>query len=206
LGGSLQNEAVMAQSNTKRGIPGTDRFTSASNSPDKAPFLGGLAVGFVGSLCCGGGLIFGAIGLGAAYSALGVARYIPEALAAATILIALLNWLYYRRKAQRMRAGDPGCNCSRVRQTMLWSAFAGLAMMAGSFVLLEWLNHGVVHAAHFMHSPEFATALIPGVPNSHLGYIAATFLVLPLLAMLPLADERRAATTMGQTPTTPSRS
>lgn len=192
------------QSNTGKGIPWFDRFTHAPGSPDRTPILGGLTVGFVGSLCCGGGLIFGTIGLGAAYSALGVARYIPEALAAATILIALLNWLYYRRKAQRLRADDPGCDCSLMRQTMLWSAFAGLVMMAGSFLLLEWLNHGVVHAAHFMHNPEFAAALIPGVPNSHLGYLAATFLALPLLAILPLGDERR-ATSMRQTPTTPTR-
>jgi len=176
------------------GISGLDRPVSSPSSPDKPPILGGLAVGFIGSLCCGGGLIFGAIGFGAAYSALGVARYIPEALTIATILIALLNWLYYRRKARLMRAGDAGCHCRRVRQKMLWSAGAGLAMMAGSFVLLEWLNHGVIHAAHFMHSPEFAAALIPGVPNSHLAYIAATFLVLPLLAILPLADEDKAAT------------
>jgi hypothetical protein len=47
-----------------------------------------LLLGFVGSLCCGGGLVFGAIGLGAFYSALGLARYIPEALAGGAILIA----------------------------------------------------------------------------------------------------------------------
>src|SRR5258708_7472912 len=63
---------------------------------DKLPLGGSLSVGRVASLCCGGGLLFGAVGLGAFYSALGVARYIPEALASGAILIALVNWLYYR--------------------------------------------------------------------------------------------------------------
>ena len=56
--------------------------------------------------------------------------------------------------------------------------------MAGAFVFLEWLNHGVVHAAHFMHNLAYATAVIPGVPNLHLAYVAATFLALPVLAIL----------------------
>src|SRR5258708_21356488 len=63
-----------------------------AGSPDKVPLLGGLGFGFVASLCCGGGLIFGAIGLGAAYSSLHVARYIPEPLAAGTPLL----WLAIR--------------------------------------------------------------------------------------------------------------
>src|SRR5258708_197564 len=83
-----------------------------AGSPDKVPLLGGLGFGFVASLCCGGGLIFGAIGLGAAYSALHVARYIPEALAAGTLLIGFLNWLYYRRKAV---AASPAVGASRCR-------------------------------------------------------------------------------------------
>jgi hypothetical protein len=58
-------------------------------------------------------------------------------------------------------------------------------MMAGAFIVLEWLNHGVVHARHFMHDSVYATALIPGVPNTHLGYVALTFLALPVLAILP---------------------
>ncbi len=161
-----------------------------AGSPDKVPLLGGLGFGFVASLCCGGGLIFGAIGLGAAYSALHVARYIPEALAAGTLLIGFLNWLYYRRKAGAMLAHGGGCDCGALRRTMLWSAFLGLAMMSCSFVFLEWLNHGVVHAAHFMANPAYADAAIPGVPNSHLAYLAATFLALPALAVLPLPARR----------------
>ena len=163
---------------------------SRGDSPDKVPVLGGLALGFVASLCCGGGLIFGAIGLGAAYGALNIARYIPEALAAGSILIALFNWLYHRRKAERALAGGAACDRSAIRRTMMWSAFLGLAMMGGSFIFLEWLNHGVVHAAHFMANPAYADAAIPGVPNSHLGYLALTFLALPVLAILPLPDWR----------------
>jgi len=158
------------------------------------PRAEGVAVGrtpviasvLVGSLCCGGGLIFGAIGLGAFYGALGLARYIPEALATGAVAITLLNWLYYRRKAARML---PGCDRRGPRRMAMSSAFLGLLMMAASFILLEWLNHGVVRAAHFMHSPEFASAVIPGVPNSHLLYLAVTFLALPLLAMLPFTSK-----------------
>ena len=159
--------------------------------PDRTPLFGSLLVGFVRSLCCGGTLVFGAIGLGAVYGALGIARYIPEALATGAILITLLNWLYYRNKAARMLAADGECDCGSLRRTALWGGFFGLVMMAGSFVFLEWLNHSVVHAAHFMHSPEYAAAVIPGVPNSHLGYVAMTFLALPVLAILPLPAKAR---------------
>src|SRR5215469_1961770 len=69
---------------------------------DKAPMVGGLFVGLIGSLCCGGGLVLGAIGLGALYSIFGMARFIPEALAGSAVLILLLNWLYYSRKAARI--------------------------------------------------------------------------------------------------------
>ena len=162
---------------------------AAASAPDKSPVIGGLFLGFVGSLCCGGGLVFGAIGLGAFYSALGIARYIPEALAGSAILILLLNWLYYRRKAALALAGGADCDCSSLRRSALWSTFIGLTMMAGAFVFLEWLNHGVVHAVHFMHDPSFATAMIPGVPNAHLGYVALTFLALPALAMLPFSQK-----------------
>ncbi len=129
--------------------------------------------------------------MGALYSAFGIARYIPEALAGSAVLILLLNWLYYRRKAAKVLACGVDCDCSSLRRSALWSTFIGLAMMAAAFVFLEWLNHGVVHAAHFMHNPEFATAMIPGVPNSHLGYVALTFLALPVLAMLPLPQKSR---------------
>jgi hypothetical protein len=145
-----------------------------------------VAVGLVASLCCGSGLLFGAIGLGALYGALGVSRYIPQALAGGAILIALVNWLYYRRKAARMLARDAECDCGALRRAMLLSGLLGLTMMAGSFVFLEWLNHAVVNAERFMGHHQYGGAVIPGVPNSHLAYLAATYLALPVLALLPL--------------------
>jgi len=126
---------------------------------------------------------------GALYRALQVSRYIPQALASGAILIALVNWIYYRRKAARMVAGHVDCDCGVLRRAMLLSGFLGLAMMAVSFVFLEWLNHAVVNAARFMGHHQFGGAVIPGVPNSHLAYLAATFLVLPLLAILPLPQQ-----------------
>jgi hypothetical protein len=154
--------------------------------PDSTPLGGGLAVGLMASLCCGGGLLFGAIGLGAFYGALGASRYIPQALAGGAILIALVNWLYYRRKAARLLAGTADCNRGALRRAMLLSAFLGLVMMAVSFVFLEWLNHAVVNAARFMGRHQYGGAIIAGVPNSHLLYLALTLLVLPALAILPL--------------------
>ncbi len=155
--------------------------------PDSMPLGGGLAVGLVASLCCGGGLLFGAIGLGALYSALGVSRYIPQALTGGAILIGLLNWLYYRRKAARLLlAGTADSNRGALRRAMLLSAFLGLVMMAVSFVFLEWFNHAVVIAARFMSHNQYGGAIIPGIPNSHLVYLAMTLLVLPALAILPL--------------------
>ena len=153
--------------------------------PDKRPVIASLMVGFVGSLCCGGGLVFGAIGLGAAYSALGMARFIPEALATGAVSIMLLNWLYYSRKARVALSRGAACDCGSLRRTALWSAFLGLAMMAMSFVTLEWLNHSVVRAGHSARSFELAGTVISGVADMHLLYLALTFLALPILAMLP---------------------
>lgn len=170
-------------SNGRLGFFGYGRSRVGTGAPDGISIFGNLIIGFLGSLCCGGGLVFGTIGLGAFWGALGLWRYIPEALATGAILITLTTWLYYRRKAARMLAA--GCDCGDVRRAALVSGFLGLAMMAASFVFLEWLNHGVVHAAHFTRLPEFASAVIPGVPNSHLAYVASTFLALPVLVILP---------------------
>ena len=168
-------------------IRGGSRFMSF----DKLPVGGSLGVGLIASLCCGGGLLFGAVGLGAFYGALGVARYIPEALASGAMLIALVNWLYYRRRAMRAVANSTDRNCAAFRRSMLLSAFLGLLMMAGSFTLLEWLNHAVVNAHH---SHEYAGALIPGVPNIHLAYLAAAVLGLPVLAGRPFPQQPRQST------------
>ena len=70
---------------------------------------------------------------------------------------------------------------------MALSTFIGIVMMAASFMLLEWLNHAVVNVARFMTIPRIADAIIPGIPNSHLSYLAMTFLVVPVIYFLPLA-------------------
>jgi hypothetical protein len=163
-----------------------------AGSPDKAPIVASMLVGFVGSLCCGGGVVFGAIGLGAAYSALGMARFIPEALATGAILITLLNWLYYAQKAKVALMTDISCDCKSLRRTALWSAFFGLAMMSASFVILEWLNHSVVRAGHSARGFDLAGTVISGVPDIHLLYLALTFLALPIVAILPFPSSAKA--------------
>jgi len=74
----------------------------------------------------------------------------------------------------------------------LWNDSFGLAMMAVSFVILEWLNHSVVRAGHSTHGSEFAGAVIPGVPDIHLLYLAMTFLTLPILGILPFPSQAKA--------------
>jgi hypothetical protein len=141
--------------------------------------------------------------IGGFYGALGASRYIPQALAGGAILIALANWLYYRRKAARMLAGDSECDCGALRRAMLLSGLLGLTMMAGSFVFLEWLNHAVVNAARFTGHHQDGGAIISGVPNSHLVYLAAAYLAMPVLAILPLphksdlAKQRRVVSGQG---------
>jgi hypothetical protein len=68
---------------------------------------------------------------------------------------------------------------------MLISTAIGLAVMAGSFVFMEWLNHAVVHGDRFLARPEYSQALIKGVPNITLLYVCATFFALALLWALP---------------------
>jgi hypothetical protein len=68
---------------------------------------------------------------------------------------------------------------------MLISATMGLAVMAGSFILIEWLNHAVVHGDRFLARPEYAQAFIKGVPNTTLLYACATFFGLAVLWALP---------------------
>jgi hypothetical protein len=157
-----------------------------SAKPAARPLWGGLGAGLVASLCCGGSLLFASIGLGAFYGSLGLARYVPQALAVGTLVIVGINYWYYRRKAARLLAADPACDCGSVRQAMLWSGFAGLGMMAASFIFLTWLEHGFVRAAQFLSRPEYGQALIPGVRNEQLVYVALTFLGVPLLGLLPL--------------------
>lgn len=150
-----------------------------------APLVASLLSGLIASLCCGGGLVFAALGLGAAFGALQMWRYIPQVLALGAASVVAINYWYYRRRAYGWSAVVPGADGGTVRGPMLVSGLLGLLMMAASFTTLEWLNHAVVHAA-FMARPEYAHALIPGVPDGHLRSVALTFLALPVLAALPL--------------------
>ena len=41
------------------------------------------------------------------------------------------------------------------------SGLIGFVKMSVTFIFLEWLNHSVIHAAHFIGNPEYSAALIP---------------------------------------------
>jgi hypothetical protein len=72
------------------------------------PVGGSVVVGLLASLCCGGSLIFASIGLGVFYLALGLSRFIPQALAAGALSIVAINYLYYRqmvKKGERWACG-----------------------------------------------------------------------------------------------------
>jgi hypothetical protein len=144
------------------------------------PIAGSVIVGLFASLCCGGSLIFASIGLGVFYSTLGLSRFIPQALAAGALSIVAINYLYYRRMVKKGSVGPVA-----LQQKMFISTALGLAVMAGSFIFMEWLNHAVVHGDRFLARPEYSQALIKGVPNITLLYVCATFFALALLWALP---------------------
>ena len=102
------------------------------------PVVGSVAAGLIASLCCGGSLIFASIGLGTFWSVLGLSRFIPQALAAGALSIVAINYFSYRRAAESVyRAGG---GVGELHRGMFLSAAFGLAAMAASFVLLEWLT------------------------------------------------------------------
>jgi hypothetical protein len=144
------------------------------------PVGGSVVVGLLASLCCGGSLIFASIGLGVFYLALGLSRFIPQALAAGALSIVAINYLYYRQMVKKGSGGPVA-----LQQKMFISTAIGLAVMAGSFVFMEWLNHAVVHGDRFLARPEYGEALIKGVPNTTLLYVCATFFALAVLWALP---------------------
>ena len=148
------------------------------------PLSGSGAAGLIASLCCGGSLVFGSIGLGVFYSALGLSRYVPQVLAAGALSIIAINYFYYRGAAKRVLCAEGG-NLMHLRRGMFISAALGLAAMAGSFVFLEWLNHAVVNPHRFLVHSEYGQALIPGVPNIRLIYALASFFALAFLWGLP---------------------
>jgi hypothetical protein len=146
------------------------------------PMAASVVAGLLASLCCGGSLIFASAGLGVFYSTLGLARYTPQALAAGALSILAINYLYYRRAAKRE---SPRPASIRLWRRMFISTAIGLAVMAGSFILIEWLNHVVVHGDRFLARPEYGQALIKGVPNITLLYVCATVSALAVLWALP---------------------
>jgi uncharacterized membrane protein AbrB (regulator of aidB expression) len=113
------------------------------------PIAASIVAGLIASLCCGGSLIFGSIGLGVFYSTLGLSRYIPQVLAAGAVSIIGIgiNYAYYRRIAQ-----ERGGSARALERNMFISATIGVAAMAGSFIFMEWLNHAVIHADRFLSS------------------------------------------------------
>lgn len=145
--------------------------------------MGSVGAGLIASLCCGGTLVFGSIGLGAFYGALGLSRYIPQALAAGALCIVAINYLFYRRAAERAHQAGAG-NILALRRAMFSSSALGVAAMVVSFVFLEWLNHAIVNP-HFLSRPEYSQALILGVRNVLLLYALASFWALALLWALP---------------------
>jgi hypothetical protein len=146
------------------------------------PMAASVAAGLLASLCCGGSLIFASIGLGVAYSTLGLARYTPQALAAGAVSILAINYLYYRHAAEQKSVGPATIS---LWPKMFIGTAIGLAVMAGSFILMEWLNHAVVHGDRFLGRPEYGQAYIKGVPNTTLLYVCLTFFALALLWALP---------------------
>ncbi len=148
------------------------------------PVAGSMAAGLIASICCGGSLVLGSIGLGVFYSALGLSRYVPQVLAAGAFSIIAINYFYYRRLAKRALLSSKR-DLVALRQGMFVSASLGIAAMAVSFVFLEWLNHAVVNPHRFLIHSEYGHALIPGVPNIRLIYALASFFALALLWALP---------------------
>jgi hypothetical protein len=157
----------------------------APTTLDARPLGGSVLAGLIASLCCGGSLLFGSIGLGAFYGSLGLARYIPQALALGTITILVINWVFYRRRAAR-----PNCDCASLRRSMVLSAGLGLFAMSAGFVLLEWLNHGVVNAGR-SHGRAAGSALLPWTSNQNLLYAALALVAgLGVITVLPLPSRR----------------
>jgi hypothetical protein len=142
----------------------------------------GVVAGLLASLCCGGSLIFASVSLRAFYSTLGLSRYAPQALAAGALSILLVNYLCYRQLAKQERAAHA---LVLLERRMFISTAIGLAVMAGSFIFMEWLNHAVVHGDRFLVRPEYSQGFIKGVPNITLPYVCATFFALAVLWALP---------------------
>jgi len=160
-----------------------------SSRPHPKPLAGSLTAGLIASLCCGGTMVFGLVGLAALYRALKLWRYVPEFLAVGGLVVVGINWLYYRHRA---RVGCGTSACRDLRRAMFISTLISLTAMGGSFIFITWLNHAVVNAERFMKMARYAQALIPGVPNAELFYAVASFIGgVALLAVLPFPSPKR---------------
>jgi len=116
---------------------------------------------------------------------LGLSRFIPQALVAGALSIVAINYLYYRHMVKKRGSAGPAA----LQQKMFISTAIGLAVMAGSFVFMKWLNHAIVHGNRFLARPQYSQALIKGVPNMTLLYVCATFLALAILWALPFPHQ-----------------
>jgi hypothetical protein len=95
------------------------------NQIKTAPVAASVTTGLIASLCCGGSLIFASIGLGTFWSVLGLSRYVPHALAAGALCIVAINYVSYRRAAERVCRTDGG-GLVELRRSMFLSACFGL--------------------------------------------------------------------------------
>lgn len=146
----------------------------------------------VASLCCGGSLVLASLGLGAFYGSLGLSRWAPQLLGAGALSIALVNYILFVRAATPLATHGVG-DVAGMRRRMIVGAAVGIAAMGFVFVVLEWVNHAVVHPEAFLALPDYGGALISGVPNARLVYALETFAALPLLWALPFPDRERRA-------------
>src|SRR5260370_39804514 len=126
--GSERGEVAMAT--TTQSATGLTLATLAHSDPK--PLAGSFITGLIASLCCGGSLIFASIGLGAFYSAFGLSRFVPQALAPRAITIVAINYLFYRRAAKRLSGSS-----NAFREKMFLSAAIRPGQMPATFIPLE---------------------------------------------------------------------
>lgn len=153
------------------------------------PLFACIGAGLVASLCCGGSIVFASLGLGLLFGGLGLWRFVPQVLALGALSIVAINYLTYRHAASQLIVA--GGRPERLRASMFASSFVGLLAMAASFLLLEWLNHAVVHREAFLSLPKYGGAVIPGVPNDWVAYATLAPLALGLLWALPFPGSPR---------------
>jgi Methylase involved in ubiquinone/menaquinone biosynthesis len=130
------------------------------------------------ALCCGGIAFFASIGLGASFVSLGLWRYPTQLLVGGAVAIVALNWGYYRRRARR------GMSVGPARHAMLASGGLGLAVMVGSYLVLDWLEPRVEAVERVLHEEgvEEDSAVLRQARRTA---VAVLPIGLGLLALLP---------------------